>query len=117
MADKQLLQFLLEDGTPFFFEVESPPIPPGPKPTGRNSKRIIAEATKSLDDTLAVVTPVARKIMSRLRSGLTEDADEVEVKFGLKLTTQAGIVFAAVGTEVNFEVTMKWKKTIDQLHK
>ncbi|MCY7407166.1 MAG: hypothetical protein LH631_07250 [Alkalinema sp. CAN_BIN05] len=30
-------------------------------------------------------------------------------QFGLKLTAEAGVVFAAAGGEVNFEITLKWK--------
>jgi Trypsin-co-occurring domain 1 len=112
MADKQLLKFSLEDGTPFYFEVESPPTSPGSQPISSPAEKVTLAAKESLDDALVVVAPVARKIVNRLRSGLTEDADEVEVKFGLKLSSQAGVVFAAAGAEVNFEVTMKWKKDI-----
>jgi hypothetical protein len=42
--------------------------------------------------------------------GLTTPADEVEVKFGLNLSVDSGVIFAAVGGEVNFEVTLKWQR-------
>lgn len=40
-------------------------------------------------------------------------ADEVEVKFGLKATSEAGgnmFAVGKVGVEANYEVTLKWKK-------
>lgn len=113
MSEKQLLKFYLDDGTPFFFEVEAVPTSDatGPVRSSRTSpKQLVEEAKRTLDDALSVVEPVTKKVIDRLRSGLTQDANEVEVKFGLKLTSETGVVFASAGGEVNFEVTLKWKK-------
>jgi hypothetical protein len=109
MAEKKLLKFELEDGTPFYFEVE--PFQgkqSGPELASKTTD-LIEEAEKSFDDLLGVVGPVTRKIVDRLKTGLTKDASEVEVKFGLKLTASTDLVFAAAGGDVNFEVTLKWK--------
>jgi hypothetical protein len=38
------------------------------------------------------------------------DTKEMEVKFGVKLSTQAGVILTSVGGEVNFEITVKWSK-------
>ena len=108
MSDKKLLKFTLEDGTPFFFEVESAS-DSGTKLAGRTSRKLVEEAKDSFDDMLKVVEPVTKKLVDRMRTGLTKDASEVEVKFGLKLTADAGVVFASAGGEVNFEITLKWK--------
>ncbi len=108
MSDKQLLKFELEDGTPFFFEVEATK-KKGAVRSGKTTDDLIEDAKESFDDLLGVVEPVTRKLVNRLRSGLTKDASEVEVKFGLKLTAETGVVFAAAGGEVNFEITLKWK--------
>ena len=107
MSDKQLLKFRLEDGTPFFFEVE--PTRKTAVRSGKTTDDLIEDAKESFDDLLGVVEPVTRKLVNRLRTGLTKDATEVEVKFGLKLTAETGVVFAAAGGEVNFEITLKWK--------
>jgi Trypsin-co-occurring domain 1 len=110
MADKKLLKFELEDGTPFYFEVE--PVQrkqSGPELAGKTTDRLIEDAEKSFDDLLGVVGPVTQKIVDRLKTGLTKDASEVEVKFGLKLTASTDLVFATAGGDVNFEVTLKWK--------
>lgn len=108
MSDKQLLEFKLEDGTPFFFEVEAS-TQSGPQRSAKGSDKLIAEAKQQFDDAFAIVEPVAKKVIHRLKAGLSQETSEVEVKFGLKLTAEAGVVFAAAGSEVNFEVTLKWK--------
>jgi hypothetical protein len=108
MPEKQLLKFELEDGTPFFFEVETKPNA-GPDLAANPGEKLIADAEKSFDDLLGVVGPVTRNLVDRLKSGLTKDASEVEVKFGLKLTAGTDLVFATAGGEVNFEITLKWK--------
>ncbi|MDD1435474.1 hypothetical protein MEN24_03375 [Dolichospermum sp. ST_sed10] len=33
---------------------------------------------------------------------------ELEVKFGIKLSADAGAFITSVGGEVNFEITVKW---------
>jgi hypothetical protein len=108
MTDKKLLRFTLEDGTPFFFEVESAK-KSGAVRSGKTTDELIEDAKESFDDLLTVVGPVTRKLVDRLRTGLTKDASEVEVKFGLKVTAGTDLVFATAGGEVNFEITLKWK--------
>ncbi|MFN5892579.1 MAG: CU044_2847 family protein [Dolichospermum sp.] len=34
--------------------------------------------------------------------------NETEIKFGVKLTANAGIVFSSLGSELTFEITVKW---------
>jgi hypothetical protein len=110
MSDKKLLKFHLDDGTPFFVEVEaSGGTGPGPQLSAKKTDQLIEDAKKSFDEVLDVVGPVTKKLTDRLRTSLTKDANEIEVKFGLKLTTGTDLVFATAGGEVNFEVTLKWK--------
>jgi Trypsin-co-occurring domain 1 len=110
MSDKKLLKFHLDDGTPFFVEVEaSGETDTGPQRAGKKTDQLVEDAKKSFDEVLDVVGPVTKKLTDRLRASLTEDASEIEVKFGLKLTTGTNLVVATVGGEVNFEVTLKWK--------
>jgi hypothetical protein len=109
---KEIAQFLLEDGTPFLIEIEET------KSKSTSLKRVsreglegqIVQAKQSFEKALDQVTPVASAALDRLRRGMTTPADEVELKFGLKLTTAAGAIIASVGGEVNFEVTLKWKQ-------
>jgi hypothetical protein len=110
MSDKKLVRFKLDDGTPFLVEVAATgTASTGPTLAGKKTDQLIEDAKQSFDQVLDVVGPVTRKLATRLRTGLAQDANEVEVKFGLKLTGGADLVFATAGGEVNFEVTLKWK--------
>ena len=55
------------------------------------------------------IKPVASTIISKLHD-LSTPADEVEVKFGLKLTAEAGAIFTSVGGEATYEITLKWQE-------
>lgn len=113
--EKELAQFKLEDGTAFLVEVEEPR---SQSRGGTGVQRVAApetgqlvlEANQTLEAALEHVKPVIGAVASKLRSGLTTPADEVEVTFGLKLSAAAGVVFSSVGGEVTFEVKLKWAK-------
>lgn len=105
---KELAEFSLEDGTKFLVEVD--------EPEGRAVERValpsgqmVVKAQQTLEEALDKIQPVASTILTRLRTGLTTPADEVEVKFGIKLSAEAGAIFTAVGGEVTYEITLKWK--------
>ena len=101
-----LAEFSLEDGTTFIVEVDEP------EDTGiqriSRHRRDIFQATESLGQALEQMKPVACEIVEKF-SSLATPADEVEVKFGLKLTADLGAIFAAVGSEVNYEITLRWQ--------
>ncbi|HBB32237.1 MAG TPA: hypothetical protein DDZ80_23645 [Cyanobacteria bacterium UBA8803] len=73
------------------------------------SGQLALKAQQSFEEALDKVKPVASTIISKLRS-LNTPADEVEVKFGLKLTAEAGAIFSSVGGEVSYEITLKWNQ-------
>lgn len=113
MNKQSIAQFTLEDGkTSVYVQV--------PKPSSGNSVGEVAlgeevyqvadGAAGTFEKALDKVKPVADAVINRVVSGLTTPADEVEVKFGFKLTTDAGVLFCSVGGEATFEVTLKWKQ-------
>jgi hypothetical protein len=69
----------------------------------------VLKAQQSFEEALDKIKPVASTLISKLR-GLNTPADEVEVKFGLKLTADAGAIFTSVGGEVSYEITLKWNQ-------
>lgn len=107
--EKQLAQFELQDGTTFLMEVDEPESSVGIERVARPSGQMVLKAQQRFEDALEQVKPVASAVISKLKE-LNTPADEVEVKFGLKMTVDAGAVFASVGGEVNYEVTLKWKQ-------
>jgi hypothetical protein len=104
---KKIAEFHLEDGTPFLIEIEDIG-----KPDERATRvdANVEKAKQSFEKALDQVVPVAAAAFNRLRQGLTTPASEVEIKFGLKMTAEAGVIISSVGGEVNFEVTLTWKQ-------
>ena len=107
--DKEIAQFSLEDGTKFLVEVDEP----GGAAVERvaiDTGKMVLQAKKSFEEAIEIVKPVASVLISKMKEGLTTPASEVEIKFGLKLTAEAGAIIASVGGDVNFEITLKWKE-------
>lgn len=69
----------------------------------------VLQAPETFEAALTKLQPVIEKVSERLKSGLTAPADEVEVKFGLNLSVESGVIISSVGGAVNFEVTLKWQ--------
>ena len=105
---KALAEFQLEGGGTFLIEVPEPESENALEPVSVDGQ-MVYRATKSFEEAIAQVRPVVSSIATRFKTGLTTPADEVEVKFGLNLSVDAGVVFSSVGGQVNFEVTLKWK--------
>lgn len=111
--EKELAQFRLEDGTAFLVEVDRPRPTRGSsiqRVAAVNTEQMVYQATQTLEQALDSIKPVAATVLTRLQSGLTKPADEIEVTFGLKLAAEAGVVFGSVGGDVTFEVKLKWEK-------
>lgn len=56
---------------------------------------------------ISSVKPLAEDLISVLTS-LSKQPDEVEVKFGIKLNAEAGVIVAKTATEAHFEICLKW---------
>ena len=105
---KQLIEFRLENGETIIAEVEEPisdaiaPIA-GPGDIAAKAKETLEGALKKVIKPFAVGSST---IVSELRN-INEPADEIEVKFGVKLSGAIGAVLTA-GGEATYEVTLKW---------
>ncbi|WP_008319444.1 CU044_2847 family protein [Leptolyngbya sp. PCC 6406] len=102
--DRVLAEFLLEDGTAVRVEV--------PKPLDSSAVEEVSildetlyKSGQSIKSALNKAASIATSVMSSLKAGA---ADEVEVKFGLDLSVESGVIISTVGGKVNFEVTLKW---------
>jgi hypothetical protein len=106
---KQLIEFRLENGETIIAEVEEP-TSDAIAPIARTPGDIAAKAKETLEGALKkVIKPFAvgsSTIVSELRN-INEPADEIEVKFGVKLSGTIGAVLTA-GGEASYEVTLKW---------
>jgi Trypsin-co-occurring domain 1 len=89
--------YMLDDGMVVRFEVD-----PGPgfRPAGAE------EVVGRLAEAAAPVVAGAKVLLEQVRAS---QPDEVEVKFGVKVTGTANWLIAKAASEGNFEVTLTWK--------
>ncbi|WP_413174490.1 CU044_2847 family protein [Anabaena azotica] len=111
MAEKVLVPFTLDGGT-ILVEVEAPEKPKEGKQRyadspSKNVANKITEAKQTFAEAIQQIKPVVTTIADQFKDLNTK---EMEVKFGVKLSTEAGVILTSVGGEVNFEITVKWSK-------
>ncbi len=104
---KRLIEFPLEDGGSIVVESQVTEPAGGMVRAGRPVE-IVTKAGQTFEAALEKIKPAAAAIITKLRS-LSDPPDEVEVEFGVKMNTEAGVFIAAVGAEANYKVTLKWK--------
>lgn len=100
---KRIVEFPLENGESVLVEVDEASDRIG------LGDEIAEKAQKTFETALNTVKPVANTIIDKVRS-LNQPANEVEVKFGIKMTAGLGAVVASGNAEVNYEITLKWKQ-------
>lgn len=105
---KHLVEFPLEDGSSIVVEIDEPET----AGTVRASRgEALAKAKETLEEAFDKVLPVTKSVVEKLRS-IGNRPDEIEVAFGVKLTTTAGAVIASAAAEANFDVTLRWTEKI-----
>ena len=107
MAEKQLVEFELENGGKFLVEIEeSEDTSLATERVALPSGREIAKAQKTFSEAIDNIKPVVASITNKFKD---LGPNEMEVKFGIKLSADAGAIITSVGGEVNFEITVKWR--------
>lgn len=101
-----LFQYKLDDGSDVFIEVEEEQ-ESGVVRTARNTKgNIIVKVERKFSEAFDQIKSSAAILRQKLDD---LKADEVEVKFGLKASSELGsFIVAKTGLEANYEVTLKW---------
>ncbi len=105
---RRLIEFPLEDETTILVEVDELEPEAGVVRAARPSE-MIAKAHITFDQALEKVKPAASTIIKNLRN-ISDQPDEIEVAFGLKMSAEAGAFVAMASIEANYCVTLKWKK-------
>lgn len=105
MSNKQLVEFGLDGGIILVEVEESADI--AVERVALPSGREIAKAQKSFEEAIDNIKPLITNIANKFKD---LGPNEMEVKFGIKLSADAGAVITSVGGEVNFEITVKWSK-------
>ena len=75
------------------------------------SRAAVNQAPSKFSDAIKRIRPAAEEIIGQLRD-LTQQPDEVEIEFGIKLSAKLGAFIAATSTDANFNVRMNWKKGV-----
>ena len=104
-----LVEFPIEGGNSIFVEVEESTSEQIDDRIGIGDD-LVEKAKQSFEQAIAKIEPVANAIINKVRN-LNQPADEVEVKFGLKMSAELGAVIASGKTELNYEITLKWKQS------
>ncbi|MCK4450636.1 MAG: hypothetical protein KAX26_08595 [Anaerolineae bacterium] len=75
----------------------------------------IAEVETRFEDAMDAIRQNAQTIIDKVRKGLTDPPDEVEVTFGLKAAGELGnFAVAKASAEANYTVKMTWKQEAEQ---
>jgi predicted RNase H-like HicB family nuclease len=101
---KHLVEFPLEEGGSIVVEVDELETG-GTVRAGRGDT--IEKAKETLEEALNKVVPVTKSVVEKLRS-VGSKPDEIEITFGVKLSTVAGAVIASATAEANLGVTVRW---------
>ncbi|WP_329166953.1 hypothetical protein OHB49_42770 (plasmid) [Streptomyces sp. NBC_01717] len=70
--------------------------------------QVVARATRSLNDMLAGIRPVAENFVDGFRD-MARQPDEIGVEFGLSLSAEADVVISRTTGQANFKVTLTWR--------
>ena len=103
----RLVEFQVEEGNSVLVEVEdveSDELTPAAKVPGE----IAAQAEKTFGEAIERIEPMIHKLKEKLDAA-TQPADEVEVKFSVKLSGEVGAVLTKVGGEATYEITLRWQ--------
>jgi Trypsin-co-occurring domain 1 len=104
---KHLVEFPLEEGGSIVIEIDEPETG-GTVRAGREDK--IEQATETFEDALNKVLPATKTVVEKLRD-MASRPDEIEVTFGITLSTIASAFIASASAAANFGVTVRWTGT------
>jgi hypothetical protein len=102
---RRIVEFPLDSGGSMWVEVDEPE--EGVVRAGRGPAEALERASQTFEAAIQTIKPGAEYVVQHMRRGV-EAPSSIVVEFGIKLTTQAGAVIAAVSAEANFKVTATW---------
>ena len=101
---KHIVQFELTDGSPVYVEID--------EQDDTTHRRVsvggdaIEKAKDRFVDAINKVKPAAEAVLLSFRE--LQTPDEITLEFGIKLNGKIGALIAAVDSEANFKVSLKW---------
>jgi hypothetical protein len=104
---KRAIEFATDSGETVLIEVDDRGAPEVPV-RGSRGGEIAGKAARTFEQALSSIKPAAEAVVSAV-TALSEQPDEIQVTFGLKLTATVAMI-ASTGAEGNFAVTLTWKR-------
>lgn len=107
-------QITIDDDAPIFIELNSGR---GVVDAARISPEELAKkSAEAFNNAMSTIASVAKRTITTMRSlKLHEQADTVEMTFGLKLTTEANAFIVNAGLDAQIEVKLIWNNDKKQL--
>jgi Trypsin-co-occurring domain 1 len=84
------------------------PAESGVRQVARSPEDLAKASAEALDKAMDTIRAMAERTKKAIES-LDAKPDDIEVKFGIKMTAEAGAFIAKVGGEAALEVTLAWK--------
>ena len=75
----------------------------------RGEDEEVIKATETFEDVLCYIAPTAQSVVDTFKDLNTPK--EIGLEFNLKFTAKAGVVFASMGSEASFKVSIKWSNS------
>jgi hypothetical protein len=99
-----------DDNEPIYIEVEDRTPAGGLRRAGGGEgEDELRGAPATLEQALDRIRPIANAVIRKIRS-LDVTPDELEVKFGVKLSVDANVIISKTAAEANFEFKLLWKR-------
>jgi hypothetical protein len=102
-----LVQVPVEDGAVLLVEADRADIPGELVLASPEPGAAAAKATRTLAESLGQLEPMLRTVKDKL---VASGPNAFEVKFGVKLGGETGVILAKGTAEVNLEITMTWNR-------
>ena len=99
----KLIEFAYEGGSVCVEVVDS-----RDQEESRVGRTVVESATRTFEQVLDEIRPVAHAVATRLRSAV-DSPDELSVEFGFRLTAEAGAIIARTASEGHFQISLTWK--------
>ena len=105
---RRLVEFPLEAGGSVVVEIsESDETHSGLVRAARPGE-IVVKANEAFEAALDKIKPIVSSVVARMRD-VCEAANQVQLEFAIKMSTEAGVVLASAAAEANFKLTVTWK--------
>jgi hypothetical protein len=110
MGRADIVQFPVERGGTAFVEVDRDELGVAVRASASGT----AVASASFEGALRQIGPAANAIIREVRD-LDGAPEEVEIRFGIRLSAEMGAVISKNRSESHFEVRVVWRRSDDEL--